>query len=432
MNFVFEDIENKLNLISANTLRDAAENNYRYNQSPLSNDINDLWNTNRELWKEYNPKIFSVEKRPRKYIIPVGLNESPSEWAEGFDIKTKTAYSDLIFSNLRPEYKKDLQIGRAFLLLDASLEGYHEDWMFDYIYAQCKQYKIAFSRIILVTGSVLLEERYSKWSKKNKIKDNLLPLGYPHFLYEVYKNTWTREFVDYAPVIGYDQHLQHKGETTKLFSCTNKRPRPHRVWLYNELSKAGLIEKGVVSMSDFDTSIEYKEGTVKVSNSELSKLKDTLPMEPYGVSFKGIPTTFFINRFNEKHALDTWINVVSEARYYDGENTIFLSEKIFKAIALEQPFIIVGNKGSLSSLRKLGFKTFSKYFNETYDTLGYKDRIAAVVELLKEIDLIEDKVGWYKDMKEVLKHNSQLLKVLSKDKVNPHIDRLFKHFHSTY
>jgi len=75
MNFVFEDIENKLNLISDNTLQDAAEGNYRYNQSPLSNDINDLWNTNRKLWKEYNPKIFSVEKRPRKYIIPVGLNE---------------------------------------------------------------------------------------------------------------------------------------------------------------------------------------------------------------------------------------------------------------------------------------------------------------------------------------------------------------------
>ena len=38
MNFVFEDDINHLNLIEDNTLRDATEGNYVYNQSPLSND----------------------------------------------------------------------------------------------------------------------------------------------------------------------------------------------------------------------------------------------------------------------------------------------------------------------------------------------------------------------------------------------------------
>jgi hypothetical protein len=74
LRFVFEDTANHLNLIEANILRDAKENNFRYNQSPISNDINDLWNVNRELHQKYNPKVFNLNKRPRKYIIPVGLN----------------------------------------------------------------------------------------------------------------------------------------------------------------------------------------------------------------------------------------------------------------------------------------------------------------------------------------------------------------------
>ena len=142
-------------------------------------------------------------------------------------------------------------------------------------------------------------------------------------------------------------------------------------------------------MSKFDLNTKHTEGTYELDNSELIDLVKDLPKEPYGVSLTSKPTTFFINRFNEKHALDSWVNVVSEARYYDGENTIFLSEKIFKAIALEQPFIIVGNRGSIKALQELGFKTFNKVFDEKYDELPYRKRISAIVKVLKDIDKIK-------------------------------------------
>ena len=431
MNFVFEDDINHLNLIEDNTLRDATEGNYVYNQSPLSNDCIDLWNVNRDSHKEFKPKTFKFSKRPRKYIIPIGLNESPWEWAEGYNVKDNTVSTDLIFSKLSAEYIKDLQIGRAFLLLDSSLEGYHEDWAFDYLHLQCARYHINPSRIMFVTGNLLLEERYRIWCNKNKPKWKILCIGYPHFLYEVNKNIWSRKFVDYSEVIGFDDHIEYKKKNnTKLYSCTNKRPRPHRIWLYKELSKAGLVDKGVLSMSKFDLNIKHTEGTYELDNSELIDLVKDLPKEPYGVSLTSKPTTFFINRFNEKHALDSWVNVVSEARYYDGENTIFLSEKIFKAIALEQPFIIVGNRGSIKALQELGFKTFNKFFDEKYDELPYRKRISAIVKVLKDIDKIKDKHKWYSEMKDIFVHNNNTLNKLAKQDTNLDIKKLFIHFHS--
>ena len=435
MNFVFEDIANHLNLIESNLLRDKKEGNYTYNQSPIANDIHDLWNINRDVHREVKPKTFKVEKRPRKYIIPIGLNESPNEWALGYNKELNTLEGITIFSQLSKEYIKDLQIGRAFLLLDSSLEGYHEDWAFNYIHLLCDKYKIEYSRIILVTGNTLLEKRYDIWTKKNlkKADSRILCLGYPHFLYEVQKNAWNREFKDYAEVTNYYDHIAYKtdnSDSIKLFSCTNKRPRPHRIWLYKELEKAGLVSNAILSMSAFDPNVEYREGAVILDKKELIPLVDNLPIEPYGVSLTSKPTTFYINRFNERHALDSWVNVVSEARYYDGENTIFLSEKIFKAIALQQPFIIVGNRSSLAELKKLGFKTFDKFFNEEYDELPYRGRIKAIVKLLSDIENIEDKLEWYKSMKDVFEHNTIVLNKLAKNEFNPHIRKLFIHYHT--
>jgi len=435
LRFVFEDTANHLNLIESNILRDAKENNFRYNQSPISNDINDLWNVNRELHQKIKPQVFNLNKRPRKYIIPIGLNESPNEWANGYNPDTEEITKDFIFSVLSDEYIKDLRNGRAFLLLDSSLEGYHEDWAFKYIHIQCNNYNISPDRVILVTGNVLLEQQYVKWSKKNKpsTEPSICCIGYPHFLYEVQKNAWNRKYVDYADLITYEDHIKYKEDSSnniKLFSCTNKRPRPHRVWLYKDLVNANLVDKAVLSMSKFDPEIEYKEGAVRLKKTELRTLVDDLPLEPYGVSLDSKPTTFFINRFNEKHSLDSWVNVVSEARYYDGENTIFLSEKIFKAIALEQPFIIVGNKGSLKALQELGFKTFNDFFDESYDERNYKERIPAVIRSLQSIDKIDDKLSWYKSMKDVLKYNTEHLTKFVKRPRNVYFDKLIKHYYN--
>ena len=73
-----------------------------------------------------------------------------------------------------------------------------------------------------------------------------------------------------------------------------------------------------------------------------------------------------------------------------------------------QPFIILGSKGSLKYLRKLGYKTFHPYIDESYDDLDDKDRFVAIVNAINKIKAIEDKASWYDSVRDIVEHNHQL------------------------
>jgi hypothetical protein len=58
---------------------------------------------------------------------------------------------------------------------------------------------------------------------------------------------------------------------------------------------------------------------------------------------------------NEDHYLQTYVSVVSETWGFN--STAFFSEKIYKAILAEHPFIVLSSQGFLQYLRQQGFNT---------------------------------------------------------------------------
>jgi hypothetical protein len=56
-----------------------------------------------------------------------------------------------------------------------------------------------------------------------------------------------------------------------------------------------------------------------------------------------------------------------------GPCELFVTEKTFKPIAHQHPFLICGMKGTLSFLNKNNFETFDHIFDESYDTLDFFD-----------------------------------------------------------
>jgi len=83
-------------------------------------------------------------------------------------------------------------------------------------------------------------------------------------------------------------------------------------------------------------------------------------------------------------AVDCYLNVVTEANYqYNG--MVRHTEKIFKAINLLQPFVVIGEPGQLSSLQTLGYKTFNRWIDESYDCIEDPSvRVFAAVESARE------------------------------------------------
>ncbi len=99
-------------------------------------------------------------------------------------------------------------------------------------------------------------------------------------------------------------------------------------------------------------------------------------------------TSCWLSNFHE--AQDSLIYVPTETVYF-GQRT-HITEKTFKAIALEMPFVLVAPAGSLEYLREYGFQTFDGIFDESYDTeTDDISRVEKVVQLLKDLDGLSHK-----------------------------------------
>jgi hypothetical protein len=89
-------------------------------------------------------------------------------------------------------------------------------------------------------------------------------------------------------------------------------------------------------------------------------------------------------------------------------DTIHLTEKTWKDIMCFHPFLLVSNPGSLKQLRKLGYKTFSPYIDESYDDEKDFDKRSKMLFLeinrlceMKKTDLLD----WYSNQSDILIYN---------------------------
>ena len=110
------------------------------------------------------------------------------------------------------------------------------------------------------------------------------------------------------------------------------------------------------------------------------------------------------------------VEIVCET-YYTGR-TFFPTEKTWRPMILETPFIVQGPQWFLHRLRDLGFQTFSRWWDEGYseDPADYQPvEIVKVIDFLAKKDISELN-DMYKEMKPVLTHNrKRFMELTSKD-----------------
>lgn len=87
-----------------------------------------------------------------------------------------------------------------------------------------------------------------------------------------------------------------------------------------------------------------------------------------------------------------------------------LTEKTFKPICMQMPFVLVGTHRSLEYLRGYGFKTFGDFWDESYDLeIDDHKRISMIADVLADLDAMSpvQKKNLYLEMLPVLDHNFQ-------------------------
>lgn len=102
-----------------------------------------------------------------------------------------------------------------------------------------------------------------------------------------------------------------------------------------------------------------------------------------------------------------YMSMVVESSVLPGSKhtPIFITEKTFKPIAMQHPFIVYGNRGTLAVLKSWGFETFDNLWDESYDqVVGTQQRRMQVFDNLS--NLVPGKYD--KETQDRLQHNHQL------------------------
>ena len=172
------------------------------------------------------------------------------------------------------------------------------------------------------------------------------------------------------------------------FLCPNNiigGERKHRIEMLQQFVGRNLLDRNLISFPD-------------VCPYEGSSLK--LLCIKYDLDCPNVKLPLMIDNGSgyaaKSHQIDLWeqannslIHIVTETVYRGNKN--HLTEKSFKPIVMQQPFIIQSCKGSLEYLRRYGFKTFGEFWDESYDEADDGVRTYEIGKLLESINSMSQK-----------------------------------------
>jgi hypothetical protein len=284
-----------------------------------------------------------------------------------FDNKLFESYTTI---ELNKELIDAVQNKKCRIVFVYVLEGHFNN--IDWINNLCQKYSFEKDGVILITSNLIEFNNYNFTIVHYNYCANHLQFLSVSKLDKIQLKYYENN---------YNKFLNNKSKLH--FLCFNGIPRLNRVLMFNELNNnKKLIGKSITTLRGEDKNYYFD-----IPNWERRKLSA-------GASL------------NIQAHLDSFLNIVTETLF--DIDSIFLSEKTYKPIYMCQPFIIFGNPDSLKKLKELGYKTFDKWWDESYDNeidINRRfDKIINVLEQISEWDM--DKCFEIKkEMQEILIHN---------------------------
>ncbi len=224
--------------------------------------------------------------------------------------------------------------------------------------------------------------------------DQLLPNRSTKDLHFIFHNFWSGRMLPSKRVLFSSKKL--------YINCT-RVVRPHRAQLIEELINNNLFDLGYNTISD-----KGGELTNYLNKTTTSKIPD----QKFDVLDVNNLININPNNFVPiKQCEKSFVYIATETLV--DNNRLFFSEKVYKPIAIGMPFMVLGNPGTLKSLKQMGYKTFDKWFNEDYDNdINLADRIKIITDNLnyyrnftkRELDVIRF------EMKAVTTYNHRVYK----------------------
>lgn len=280
----------------------------------------------------------------------------------------------LDFKNLIDEIEKgDGQYNLLLLpTLESDLPGGNKMYHFEKLNKTCENYNI---NVCIVFGAPDCEY-YDDLKKYKNILIEFWPTSHLSYYYKKYDS-----FFYGKKIKDLKKNLKFKN----TFLCYNLEPHSHRCELIDKLYESGLFDYGEISWNKLnDTNHKFKFWEEKIL-----KL-DNFDSDPFQRSY---------------HIIDnpSFLYLASESR----GDIPFITEKTFKPILIEQPFISLSGKLHHNKLKNFGFELYDEIFDYGFDNKeSLEERINGIVDNIKNIKN-ENYIQLYEKIKDKIRHNKE-------------------------
>jgi hypothetical protein len=228
---------------------------------------------------------------------------------------------------------------------------------------------------------------------------------------KILRNHWIDECKNY-----FGLPLLEKKENIKTVGCFLGKPNWHRLalaaWLNAFYSTQTLLT------CHYDP-IQERHAI----DSELTKLNQLAANElPLVIPFlKKCPIISDEGFLNYTIGPPTHYNILSKysnlfldlvVETYITGTSFFPTEKTLRPIIAKTPFIIMGPQGYLANMQRIGFKTFSNWWDEDYDNFSEYQRLIEIKKIVTKIFTWSDVKlhNTLNEMSEILEYNRLLLR----------------------
>ena len=200
-------------------------------------------------------------------------------------------------------------------------------------------------------------------------------------------------------------------DDAKKFLCLNRWPKAERFYFLSQMNKHKILDqfnwsflKKIESADDFESwrkpweCFEWTE-----SEDEFSKLL------PHTYDVKGGGGLYW--EFPD-HKKDSLLYIVTESEFGFKTELRDVSEKTWRPISIQMPFIIIAQRHALSRLRDIGYKTFHTIWDESYDMIeDPKERMTAIIDLVLELNSRKDFREMIDSCRDIVDHNYKMMQM---------------------
>lgn len=293
----------------------------------------------------------------------------------------------------------------AYIVISNPFESFLEDFHLMAINNYFKQLGVPLSQIIYSSCCPNGDDIYNDFCKRYSLVPEMRCEFMPIYASNLKKET--------APSKTYIP-----GPREKDFLCFNRRYRDHRLLFGLLLHKHELLDCSYFSLAKYqpENTADFRSiadainrqlhnNILEISPESIYKFDDKLPLVLDTDDFNGLHPTAVTDTITNLYN-NSLVHVISETNFYT--NIIHQTEKTIKPIANMQPFIMLGSPNSLKSIKDMGFKTFSDFWDEGYDLeFDHTLRLLKVVELCKTISqwTPERKIEFTHQVKDIVEYN---------------------------